>query len=240
MSGSTQLDWCRNAFSNDSATEDIATFMSKLFEIEKRLKLDVVKSLEAMSFNANDLPVKIDVLDGIFVADYVLDNLEKDNDNGLQVVESFVAENRHIIEKYGVNVDVFMRIARMHMKSMSFKEIMNIFSVYEQKRTRQLLNTTDLCNIVKTVPNIISTETIAVADLLNELASLCVSNPGKAEIKIQINSPNDIRLSVDTASMLHNIREGIMKNSVDSLESLSGRTFNIEISNKLVKNLFQH
>lgn len=235
--GSEQLRWFKTLFTEDSSTEDVVVFLSKVFELEKAMGIDVVKSLEKSFSGGVDIPFHIDVKDGLFMVDYILRNLEDGNKNGMQVVESFVCEHGHLLRKYDIQVDALLRMAKSQMSNLKFQEIMHIFTVFEQKRNNQMLKTTDLCTVVTSVPHIIRSETLVAANLLNDLASLCITNPSKSEIKIQINGPTDVRVSIDTASMLHNIREGILRQPPDILQSLAGKTYNIEISNKLVRNV---
>jgi len=229
------LEWFRTAFTDDSSAEDIIVFIKKVFELEKALHLDVIKSLEG-SIKASDIaPCKIDVKDALFVVDYVKDNMQK-GDNGAQVIDQFIVDYPNLLQKYSIDPSFVQRIARAHLSGLSFSQIMQVLAVYEQKRNRQLVREADLRNAVRLVPNVVRNETVAAADMLNEMASLCVTAPSKSEIKIQVFGPNDIRVSIDTASMLHNIREALRANA-SALGGIDGKVFNIEISNKLVKTL---
>lgn len=229
------LDWFKTAFTDDSSAEDIIEFIKRVFDLEKALHLDVVRSLET-SIQASDIaPCKIDIKDALFLTSYIKDNLDK-GDNGAQVIDRFVKDYPDLLKKYAIDASLVQRLTRTHLSKLSFPQIMQVLSVYEQKRNRQLVREADLRNMVKLVPSVVRGETVAAADMLNEMASLCATAPSKSEIKIQVFGPNDIRVCVDTASLLHNIREALRDNA-ESLGRMEGKVFNIEISNKLVRTL---
>ena len=229
------LEWFRTAFTDDSPTEDIIEFIKTVFDLEKALHVNIIRYVEE-TVKASDLaPIKFDIKDALFVVNYIKDNLEK-NDNGAQVIDRFVLDYPHMLKKYNIDVAFFQRITRSHLDKLSFPQIMQVLSVYEQKRNRQMIREADLCNAVKLMPSVVRRETVAAAEMLNEMASLCVTAPSKSEIKIQVLGPNDIRVSIDTASLLYNIREAI-RSHTGSLNNIQSKIFNIEISNKLVKTI---
>lgn len=239
MSNNTEqnrhIEWFKNLFTEDSSTEDIVTFIKKVFELEKKLKIDVVSFLENSNLN---LPVKIDVNDGLYVIDFVSTQFESDC-NGAMVVETFVRENKGLLQKYNLDASRIEGLVKSHLSDLSFSEVMNVLSVFEQKRTRQMVHENDLRDVIKSMPKLIRSETVAAADLLNELASLCIATSSKSEIKVVINNVDDVRISVDTASMINNIRNAIRDYPSDELAKLKGKSFNIEISTKLVKSIFK-
>lgn len=231
------VEWFRNLFTEDSNTDDIILFIKNVFELEKRLKIDIINFLENSHLNLKKLPLKIDVKDGLYVVDFISTRLDSDS-NGAEVIAHFVRENKHLMEKYNLDCGHLEALVKRHLSDLSFSQVMNVVSVFEQKRNRQMIHENDLRNVIKCAPKLIRSETVAAADLLNELASLCITTSSKSEIKVVINDIDDVRISIDAASMINNIRNAIMNHYADELSNLKGKSFNVEISNKLVKSIF--
>lgn len=228
----TDIEWFKNVFTADSSTKDIIEFIKKIFELEKMLKIDVVKTLEN-SIDVNHYNfTRIDVKDGIKLIECIVTKISN-NEHG---IETFLAENQAFFQKYNINSNF---LNNKLFENFSFSRVMHIITIIGKKKNRQMIEEGDLCDIINVVPDIVSSSSVALADLVNELASLCITSPTKSEIKIQINSPTDIRVSVDTASLINNIRESL-KSNVDNLSSVYGKMFNIEISNKLTKGIMNH
>lgn len=228
----TDIEWFKNVFTFESSTTDIIEFIKKIFELEKTLKIDVIKTLEN-SIDVNNYNfTRIDVKDGIRMVECILSKI-RSNEYG---IETFLSENKLFFQKYNINPDI---LNNKMFENFSFSNVMHVISIIGQKKNRQMIQEGDLCDIIKVAPDIISSNSVALADLVNELASLCITTPSKAEIKIQINSPTDIRISIDTASLINNIREAL-KSNAEKLSSVYGKMFNIEISNKLTNGILNH
>jgi len=228
----TDIEWFKNVFTTDSSTKDIIEFIKKIFELEKMLKIDVIKTLEN-SIDVNHYNfTRIDVTDGINLIECILTKIVN-NEHG---IEKFLAENQHFFLKYNINSNL---INNKMFENFSFSGVMHVISIIGKKKNRQMIQEGDLCDIINIAPDIVTSSSVALADLVNELASLCITSPSKSEIKIQINSPSDIRVSIDTASLINNIRESLKLN-VDNLSSVYGKMFNIEISDKLTKGIMNH
>lgn len=228
----TDIEWFKHVFTSDSSTQDIIEFIKKIFELEKMLKIDVVKTLENSIDVHNYNFTRIDVKDGIKLIECILLKIGN-NEHG---IEKFLVDNTHFFQKYNINSSF---INNKLFENFSFSGVMHIVSIIGQKKNRQMIQEGDLCDIIKVAPDIVTSSSVALADLVNELASLCITSPSKSEIKIQINSPTDIRVSIDTASLINNIRESL-KSNADGLQSVYGKMFNIEISNKLTKGILNH
>lgn len=230
----TDIEWFKNVFTFESSTKDIIEFIKKIFELEKTLKIDVIKTLkntiDVNNYNYNFM--RIDVNDGIQIIDCILEKIQN-NEYG---IENFLAENKHFFLKYNISPSI---LDHKMFQNFSFSNVVHILSIIGQKKNRQMIEEDDLCGIIKAAPDIISSNSVALADLVNELASLCITSPSKSEIKIQINSPTDIRISIDTASLINNIRESLKANA-DKLNNVYGKMFNIEISNKLTLGIVNH
>jgi hypothetical protein len=225
------IAWFKNLFTKESSTENIILFIKNIFKLEQIIKIDIIKTLEntidVNSFNFT----RIDVLDGLNILECIIKNIETNEKN----IEVFLNDNQSFLKKYNINTNIFNNVL---FQNMSFSSILHILSIIGQKKNNQLIQEKDLCSIVKTVPDIVCNNTVVLADLINEVASLCITTSTRSEIKIHVNDLNDIRISIDTASLINNIRELLKSN--DNLSDIVGKSYNIEISSKLTQGIMNH
>lgn len=227
----TNISWFKSIFTDDSSVEDIIDFIKNVFELEKHLKFDIVKTLESI-FDTSDYNfVRIDVKDAKSVISYILKHIKDEN----SCFESFLNDNNILFKKYNINIDFLKQDI---LKKLSLVNAMQIITIIGQKRNYQMLREKDLYNVVKIIPSVINKEAIVYAELINELSALCVTKPSKSEINIQINSIDDVCVSIDTVSMINNLRENLKRNPA-LLNKLVGKTYNIEITSKLANKILE-
>jgi hypothetical protein len=233
--------WLKDLFTDESPTEDVITLVKNILSVERTLGFDVLGVCQNALNASGGLRKRLDVKDGLAIVEFLRTEVES-TDDGPEILRKFLDKHGHILRLHGFQTEYLQRLNESDaLKGMTFREVMHVCGAYERRRGGEILPLKDLSKAVQLMPSLMRGEVVAAADMIQEMAALCITSPSKAEIRLHISEGDleDIRISIDTASLINNLRIALRAQGPDVLRAMAGRTFNIEVSSKLAKSLYE-